>query len=373
MRTAHIVSVWVLRLHRWLGLLLAAPLLVVATTGGLLLFDESIDRQLTPRLRLADSDPATHLSAGSVLKIARTHEPRQGVVTLLPPRPRLNSWIAVLDTPDSNFATRDWLFLHPVTGEVLLRRKPIRSLWGICFLLHTGLILGEAGESLFGVAGILLVVASLLGFWLWWPEKRWHTRTNYPAQLVRALHLIAGVLLLPLLLLLALTGALMVFHGPVAALAHGDTKRPDPRVIPGATLAGTQLGRYLDEASRQVPTDWTLRRISLPLADRPLVIRYRHPAEWHPNGKSYVHIDPWNGAVLAVERSDQTTLMLHLLNLLYPLHTGKMGDLPTRPVYLLAAMTLAYLSGSGFWLWWRHRVQPSPHTRSVRRGTRPHA
>ena len=336
--------------HRWLGLGLALPLLLIAITGALLLYKGPVERAFAPELRIGAG--AVEVSAPQVLARLQAELPQHQPLVLLGPRDGGQPWVVILDE-----LFGPWAYLHPRSGELLLLREPLDGPWGWLFMLHTGLFAGEAGEQVFGVIALLMAGGLLLGLWLWWPEKRLSLRRRPGWAPWRDLHLVGGFLALPLLLVLALTGAGLVFHGPLDALANrlGGAETPRPVVEGGAPLTPQRLTQAIAAARAGVPAEWTLRRVTVAREGRPIELRFRQPGEWHPNGQSRAWVHPASGELLAVRRSDEATWPHRILNNLYAWHIGALGDLPARVPYLIVTLLLVYLSGSGIWLWWRGR------------------
>ncbi|MFX9612122.1 PepSY-associated TM helix domain-containing protein, partial [Acinetobacter baumannii] len=83
----------------------------------------------------------------------------------------------------------------------------------------------------------------------------------------------------------------------------------------------------------------------------PFVVRKRFPAELHPNGRSFVYVDQYDGEVLLVENALRSPLGTRLVNLFYPIHIGLWGGLPTRILQVLIGLTPAVLFITGLLMW----------------------
>lgn len=73
----------------------------------------------------------------------------------------------------------------------------------------------------------------------------------------------------------------------------------------------------------------------------------------HPSGLSPVWLDPHTGQVLAVNRLNALDPEVRAVAVVYPLHTGELGDLPLEALVSLNGMALAMLYVAGVWLWWK--------------------
>lgn len=149
-------------------------------------------------------------------------------------------------------------------------------------------------------------------------------------------HFYAGLLVLPFLMLLAITGALYLFNDELDALVHSDLKRVEdmgtPRLAPTAIL-GAALASHPGTPFRYVPP-----------ADR-------HAAAEagieQPSGRVTVYVDPYDGRVLG-SLPDGGTIMgfvktLHSLSLF--------GTIANAAVEIAAGWAII-LTVSGLYLWW---------------------
>jgi uncharacterized iron-regulated membrane protein len=87
------------------------------------------------------------------------------------PRAVNELWTAVLDA-----LTGERVYLHPVTGKLLLVRPPLRRPWGWAYALHMGLVFSVAALQILGAqVGIVPVVLAGLvvsGYWLVFGRNR---------------------------------------------------------------------------------------------------------------------------------------------------------------------------------------------------------
>lgn len=84
------------------------------------------------------------------------------------------------------------------------------------------------------------------------------------------------------------------------------------------------------------------------------MLRLKRAAELHPNGRSYLAVDPATGAVLRQIDATGTGLGPAVLNSPYPLHAGKTEWTGHRAALLLA-LALCWISASGLWLFLRRQ------------------
>jgi uncharacterized iron-regulated membrane protein len=264
------------------------------------------------------------------------------------------------------------VYVDPYSGVVLGARAPRQSLVGSLRSLHVSLFSGRVGEGIVGVSGFALIALCLSGLVLWWPGRnlsvgftvrrplRWR-RANYD------LHRLGGILSLALLLLAGLTGAALAFPAPferTLQLVTG-TPRPSAPPTPGAaTGAPLPLDVLLAHADQAMPGARTTR-IDLPASPNgTLRVRKRFPQEPHPNGMSFVYVDPHSGVVLRADSALDASWSARLMALRYPLHIGALGGTATRLLGVLTGLFPVGLFLTGFFLWIaRLRTRQAPRAR----------
>jgi uncharacterized iron-regulated membrane protein len=79
--------------------------------------------------------------------------------------------------------------------------------------------------------------------------------------------------------------------------------------------------------------------------------RLRLPGEWHPNGRSYVLVDPYSGAVVQSIDARRQGLGTRIAHAIYPVHAATIGGLPYLLFTILAAVGLAWLAIGGAAAW----------------------
>jgi uncharacterized iron-regulated membrane protein len=154
-------------------------------------------------------------------------------------------------------------------------------------------------------------------------------------------HFYAGLLVLPFLIILAVTGALYLFHNEIDALIHSDLKRVEvqegiekqaPSVLVAAALAqypGTAV-KYTDPATPDISTEVTVRTES--------------------GERLAVYLNPYSGKVLG-SLGDRGTVMWTVRYL----HSLKYFGTVARSFIEIAAGWSILLVGTGIYLWWPRR------------------
>lgn len=339
-------------IHRYLGFTTGIVLIVSATTGLALLYQAPLERALYPERFAVSAGPSQGLdSLADAAGIARQE-------LRLVELPRASADPVVFFTGSEGNLRRTWV--DPVSGERLGVQNDRDNPLGIVFLLHTHLLAGESGELLLGWLGISAMFLLVTGIYLWWPglarlSEGFRVRRAPPVRFWRELHKFAGIIAAPLLLMQIGTGVALIFYGfsqtALDAVTGSETSIAPPR----STWNGRSeysMDSLLDRARSAIP-EATPTYLELPASSQdPLAVRLRLPGERHPNGRTFVMLDPASGEVLLREHAFDTTATKRILNALYPWHTGDFGGVLHRGATTLVALAVVLLAGSGAWFWW---------------------
>lgn len=345
-RRVRAVIAW---LHLWVGLGVGAVFAVAGLSGSLLVFGEELLRWQHPQIAAfephVDGDVLTGiLSRESALGLRGVHLPHVD-------RPVWTGFY--VDGRERLFAPDD--------GRLLLERTTDNDALVWLFELHAHLLGGEAGEQVLGVVGWISLGLLLSGLYLWWP-KRGRMRAQLrvyrgpPVRRWLTWHRSAGVVLLPLLLLSTLTGVGMIYHDGARTLLTTVFGGEDTPVPPTRDARRTDVDwpAVLARAQAALPGA-RLTRTGLPAPDSDVVsFRAQAIGEWHPNGRSTVHVDRAGRELLLVHDATSQRLGARMTEAIYPLHIGAVGGLTMKWLTVLAGLMPAFLLVTGF-LYWRRR------------------
>lgn len=351
-------------MHRVLGLGAGLVLVVTGFTGSALVFRQEIDGALNPRL-LHVTPAGARVPFQQVLDRVAAAFPGETPTRVRMPQRADGTYEVWLGAAPSRYA-----YLDPYTGMLLGARRPTEFLTGWLFLLHSHLLSGETGHTIAGATALILVLLSVSGLVVWCPRqppwRAWRpwrqaltvARGMGEARTTYDLHRAVGFYASIVLLVAGVTGASLVFTSAFQRAAHvaAASSPPDPRpVTSSASVIGPRLSvdTLLMIAERAQPGG-AISYLYLPAAPgETFRVRKRLAGEKHPNGKSFVHVQPVTGEVLAVEDGVRATRGERLYSILYPMHIGVLGGTTTRLLAVATGLMLPLLAFTGIRVWWR--------------------
>lgn len=334
-------------LHLWVGLVAGTLFAVLGLTGSVLVFHEDLLRLQHPQLE----GHALHADGGVLAAILARESPR-GLRSVQFPDEAMPTIIGFYEDGRRGY-------FAPEDGDLLLMRST-----GDDFLLwlqdlHIHFVAGEAGEQVVGVVGWIALGLLLTGVYLWWPKRgllklslTWFA--NPPVRRWLSWHRSTGVLLLPLVLLLTLTGVGMVYHAGARSLLTGMFGGGDIPAAPVRASSGSPDWPAVIARAQSGLPGAHLTRTAAPAAGEGVVsFRARMPGEWHVNGRSTVHVDLGGRQVLLAHDATSQAVGARMTEAIYPVHIGAVGGPLVRWLTALAGLVPAFLLVTGLLLWLR--------------------
>jgi len=333
--------------HRWLALVVAVFLAVVAVSGGLLVFEGPVSRARQPHVVPAGS----RLPLDTLVQRARVKAGGGDVEAMV-----------LGDSPDVawdvGFSETDVL-VNPYTGAILTSPPgpdPLVAFMRKVHLLHTRLLGGRVGNAIVIAVTFVALFLVLSGIIIWWRDKIWRVnragswkRTNFD------LHHSLGIFSAVVLLIITSTG-LWVHYGTVdewMRKLNSSPTRPipsQPAAAPGTPLLS--LDSIADAARAAVPGA-SIMNIQLPPGPkRPAMVQLKYPEDHTPAGRSRVFVDKYRGTVLLAMSTRTAQAGQHMIDIKRSLHTGDIYGLPTQVLWMLAALVLATQAVTGVLMWW---------------------
>ncbi|MEN0061222.1 MAG: PepSY-associated TM helix domain-containing protein [Myxococcota bacterium] len=364
-------------LHRVVGLLIAAFLMVAGLTGSVIAFYDEFDAFVAPELHYVEPAGRTLLDPLVAIRNLERAHPRVQV-SFVPLVVEEGRTIRVFAKEQGE------LFIDPYDGAIVGRR-PSRDLsqgriaivpW--LHRLHYSLHLGKNGTLLLGFAALLWVFDCFVGAALTFPAsrkrlrppewlQRWRRVFGVDSSRWAALgftgHRAVGLWMWGLLLVFALSGTILNLRATSNAVLDatlGLTERPPTLSSPPAAPALTRE-QAVERAGKQLAEAAMEGGFS---AERLVGIRYTRgrwilyansdrDVTWE-RGQTRAYVDDQTGELVAVQTPYDKPGDLVRATLL-ALHMGEVGGWPYRLLVSVLGLGVAWLSLSGVWIWWRRR------------------
>lgn len=391
------------RVHRWVGLVMAGFLLLAGLTGALLVWYHELDGAINaPLMEVAPPSPGMPPMDGLALRErVQAAYPQAWVhYVSLDQGAAEDARVFYVDAapgPDGEAATLgfDEVFVNPYTGAILGTRQwgdlsqGLTNLMPFIYRLHYSLALGTVGTWLFGIVALLWTIDCFVGAWLTFPvtarkgrkpAKGWWARWA-PAWKVRwasgayklnfDIHRAGGLWPWALLFVLAWSSVAFNLHDavyrPVMEAVFG--MQPDPR------RALPKLAQPLPEP----PLGWeaALASARAHMADqaraRGFTVIQEDRVSYDPNkasvryvvrtdrdvgdkrGQSAVFVDARSGALLGLHLPSGQAAGDTATSWLLSLHMGQVWGLPYRLLLTVTGIAVAALSVTGVVIWWKKR------------------
>ncbi len=346
-----------IRYHRRISLAVLAFWLVQALTGVLIVFHWEIDDALLPGSRTTLNLPAIEDRINDLAL------PRSGVSigSLWESGSGGNRFDLYLDGPEGSSVVR-------IDGEanILRTRKDGERVrdggWiDTLVLLHHNLLLGNTGDWIVGISGILLATNLSLGLISAWPRRGTWRQVLLPkfgkgAKVAQTYswHRALGLWAVVPALAMAASGVFLVFQSTVETLVNPQVLEAPEQSEKGGQDVG--FAAAVATALAAFP-DARLSGVSLP-SDGNGIYRVRMVQDGEMRefyGTTTVLVRAADGVVVARQDALDDGASRSFVDGFFPFHTGQMGGVLGRVAVLAVGLWLLVMIGLGALLWWRRR------------------
>lgn len=367
------------QLHLWVGLVFFLLIAPVALTGSVLMFPEQVNRVGNPTPRVAPTDGAT-LAPSEYLERARSALPDTAKLQSLRLPQAPGDAVAVAASvgragPEAGRV----VWLDPRSGELIRVGHSTSALFRLSHDLHGSLLVRGVGRQLIGATGVILLLLSLTGVWLWWPKSgslakalRWR-RT--PDTLMN-LHYTAGFWISIPLAIVSATGVLIAFPQLTSTLLGSAAPPAAVQGVPARSAAALNApSMTIDEVvatAKASHPSGRLTAITLPGASVRPGPQAGQAGAWRVDfaegdRTETVRIDDRTKAVSATERPRQGAATVTPQRMVRELHEGELGGSAWKAAVFLTGLLPLLLGGSGAYYWAKLELRKS-RARRDRRG-----
>lgn len=387
----HLLRTVLFRTHWLLGLFAGVVLAVVGLTGAMLSFEHGILRALNPGV-LSVAARGEALSTAALLARIGDQRPDDPIASLArfadPTAPAVVGFAPKADAPPGpgGRPRGESRRIDPYDGTLLGEPRG-EGFFRATMQLHRWLLADpdSIGKQIVGASSAALVLFALTGLYLRWPKGRWLSPKAWLAinlrkrgrTLLWQLHTVVATWLLPVYLVIALTGmwwsypayrtALQAWAGieaPAAPRAPdgargdgapgaGGTVRADgmpPAVAPAPFDAAAAWAAF----AREVPA-WSEATLRWPGADGKVQVRYLDPDPAHERAANTLELDAATLAITRHERYADASLRKQLVGSMFALHRGSFFGLGGVILWMVASFVMPLFAVTGYWLWVERR------------------
>lgn len=323
--------------HRWLGFPFGFLFLITFTTGFLTAVDELAKDLRLPSANYKNSTIEQHAQA--LDRFGSTHN---GIRAIKMPTPSTPFYQVMINDKNGR-----GLFAYGIEypHEELYREINESGFFDTMLQLHRNYLLGKEGpggipgNKIAAWVGLIALILSLVGLWLWWPLRRtFDLKHIIPQGNARKHfyfnHMTAGVITLFAILVLAITGAGITYRDIAKSVLGVNAKASleSPTLMIAATNP-TWLGWL--KAAYQIMPDSQLQQVSFPRPTRPnpdnnrgqkdplYEFRFVTPNDWFGLANSTVNLNQARSMIVSHQAFSELSLGEKIYRVMVPLHTGR--------------------------------------------------
>lgn len=353
---------WYGKWHVWLGLIAGSIIFVVSLTGTILVYRDEIDEALNPEL-LTIQEGKKKLTFQQMEEKLRADHSGWKPVYISQSESGANLPYRVLIKGD----LEKQIYVNPYTGEVTGSRTHDSHFIGIVLEIHRTLLIPVVGRYIVGISAIILVVLIISGLRLWIPKQWKHLKSRLtikinasPARQNYDLHQVLGFYFSPIILLIALTGAVITFLAIIAPLMFLLSFEPPKsldQVLGSKSVYQKGCKRLpIDSvvaiASRAIPQGEFVA-IGLPTDTTEVFAAYvTSPHVTVTGDNSFIYIDQYSGKINFNSAVDLPNTGKIYLNWVEPVHYGTFGGNTTRVIAFIASLIPSILFITGIVIWY---------------------
>lgn len=223
--------VW-FQVHLWLAVSLCLLLVPLGLTGVVLAWPQQFNAWSNPPPRASGQATLAPSAYFDAAKAALPEGARLGILTLPAHDGQPVSVATQLrrGPPGERRQPARVVFLEPATAKVIAVRAPGSPVFSFSHEFHENLMIRGWGRQAVGVLGVVMLILSLTGIWLWWPRgafAKGFAWRRAPGTMMN-LHYLTGFWISVPLAIVSVTGIFLSFPG----LLGGEAE--PPRTSPAA-------------------------------------------------------------------------------------------------------------------------------------------
>jgi uncharacterized iron-regulated membrane protein len=342
-----------LPLHLAGGLVSFVFLAILGVTGGLLAFENEIDRWLNGNLTWVQPQGVPLSLRELSARVEQRHPGSRVSAIFFPSDTRIAYSIQLRPTGPERSAT---YAVNPYTGDELGSTETANKFIRKVHQFHTNLLLGPRGKTITAASAIILLGLSVSGLVLWLPGRLWK-----PSVLGRKRagsyewHNVVGFYASAFMLLFAVTGIVVHWDDEtrmfINRMAGEKVPQKPKRAASPRKTAPLDPDQLLAAGMNAVPGARTTAIMGIG-GNSPVHLMMKYPEDRTPAGRTTLDIDGSTGEIVSMQTSRTAPIGTRVAKLWNrEIHTGDIGGWPTRVLACVASLTLPLLAITGPLMW----------------------
>jgi uncharacterized iron-regulated membrane protein len=357
--------------HGWLGLTLGLPLFIICLSGSFAVMAPEIDRLISPEMRVPppSNAEAKPLPWQRLVEAVEKDSPGGEVAFIEAPGEREEAWTATVA-----YSAKDQrvVYFDPFTGKVQGHATSFNA-QSFFRIFHKQLYILEGpawphGRVIVCVFSIVLLLSALTGlmFFKGWWRALFRLRLGSGKRAFWSdFHRFAGVWTFLFAMLFALSG---IWYLTVRLMEDFGIAEHDPMPeIPAEVSAARPplLPRLsLDELAARAHAafpGFQIRAVATGIQHHSAVRFYGETsALLSRTTDNEVHLDPYTGEILSIEKVSAMSPARRLDVASYPLHFGRFGGYATKIIWTIAGLAISGGIFAGSVIWWLRSRREDP-------------
>jgi len=385
------VALW---LHKQLGIWLGLLMVLLGLTGSALVFMEDLEPLLYPQ-QLQPGPPITpspQLSPDHILKTLEQQlsTGRDKILRLYSPTDKYPIYRAVVTTINEAGKSNGDFYFHyisPHDGKYLgthLAKTHNPNQWHMPLFrlllgIHTHLMVGHYGELLIGIVGLFFLLTLLLGYYLWWPNRRQRSASRSSifaintnkgsARLLYDLHRQVGFFMGFLLLIACVSGIYLTYPKQSKTitrllLPYEHTQQTLRQHTITDTGPEQSLSTLLAYVKQRHPDGYNIRYYLQDRDKKKITIALSLPGAINRSeGKTQYHFNSITAEPFGYSHPHTQPAGNQLINWMFPLHNGEAFGLASKILLFITGFTPLLLYITSLLLWykkWQRQTQRGP-------------
>lgn len=342
MRINYVLS----KIHLSLGLISGLCIFVVAISGSILVFRDSLESTLYPQIyKLSPQDYSITLDSIVMLAKQNLGDKWSYIeISHNKARPILINY--------KIHGKQDFLAINPYTGQILSKSINEDNFFPWLLRLHRYLLLGKTGKTITGISALCFLSLLITGIILWWKNKV----KKIPNNLYYNIHTIGGLFIYPVAMVIILTGLCFAYKNVRSSLYYiFDAQAKQKQQFVASELSSTiDYQAILRQIPRELPLPIGDLRVYAPDKNAVIKVRENKYLGKIQYVRNMLYFDT-HSKLISKQLFSGSSTAEKINRSIYAVHTGLFFATWSKVLYFLVALIIAVLPITGIILYFRRK------------------